>query len=124
MQLSRSTSFELTEIHINVFIRTHGMGKCNKSSEVLCDGNIHVMLNGKIIQNSGKSMPTLLYGTETWAIMKSQERKMELNEMKVLRWTCGVTKKDKIRNELVRGSVKVAIVVHTLQEKGRRASTW
>ena len=31
-----------------------------------------------------------------------------MNEMRMLRWMCGVRKKDKIRNEHVRGSVEVS----------------
>ena len=53
---------------------------------------------------------SLLFGAETWATMKRQEKRMEVNEMRMLRWMCGVTKKDKIRNEHVTGSVKVAPV--------------
>ena len=52
------------------------------------------------IQNSGKA--------EIWSTTKSQERRLEVNEMRMLRWMCGGTKKDNIRNEHVRGSVKVA----------------
>ena len=37
-------------------------------------------------------------------------------KMRMLRWTCGVTKKDKIRNEHVRGSVKVAPVAEKITE--------
>ena len=51
--------------------------------------------------------PALMYGAETWATTKSQERARQVNEMRMLQWMCGVTKKDKIRNEHVRGSVKV-----------------
>ena len=46
--------------------------------------------------------------TETMATTKGQEKRLEVNEMRMLRWMCGVTKKDKIRNEHVRGSVKVS----------------
>ena len=35
----------------------------------------------------------------------------------ILRWMCVVTKKDKIRNEHVRGSVKVAPVTTKMREK-------
>ena len=37
--------------------------------------------------------------------------------MRMLRWMCGVTKKDKIRNEHVRGSVKVAPVTYKITEE-------
>ena len=41
---------------------------------------------------------------------KSQEMRPEVNEMRMLGWmyASGVTKKDNIRNEHVRGSVEVA----------------
>ena len=38
---------------------------------------------------------------------KAQEKKLEVAEMRILRWMCGVTKLDKIRNERIRGTTKV-----------------
>ena len=61
--------------------------------------------------------PALLYGTETWSVTNNQEQRLEVNEMRMLRWMCGVTKKDKIRNEHVRGSVKVAPVKTKMTKK-------
>ena len=46
-----------------------------------------------------------------------QERRLEVNEMRILWWMYAVTKKDKIRNEHVRGSVKVAPVIKKITEK-------
>ena len=43
--------------------------------------------------------------------------RLDVNEIRRLRWMCGVTKKDKIRNEHVRGSVKVASVTKKITEK-------
>ena len=61
--------------------------------------------------------PTLVYCVETRATMKSQQRRLEVNEMRMLRWMCRFTKKDKIRNEHVRGSVKVEPVTTKMTEK-------
>ena len=36
-------------------------------------------------------------GSETRATKKGQEKRLEVNEMRMLRWTCGVTKTDIIR---------------------------
>ena len=36
--------------------------------------------------------PALMYGAETWALKKAQENKLEVAEIRMLRWMCGVTK--------------------------------
>ena len=49
----------------------------------------------------------MVYGLETVAITKKQVEEMEVAEMKMLRFAMGVTRKDKIRNEHIRSTVKV-----------------
>ena len=49
----------------------------------------------------------MVYGLETVAVTKKQVEEMEVAEMKMLWFAMGVTKKDKIRNEYIRGTVKV-----------------
>ena len=51
--------------------------------------------------------PAMVYGLETVAVTKKQVEEMEIAEMKMLRFTMGVTRKDKIRNEHIRSTVKV-----------------
>ena len=52
--------------------------------------------------------PAMLYGMETMAVTKRQVGKMEVAELKMVRLALGVTRKDKIRNEYVRGTAKIA----------------
>ena len=49
----------------------------------------------------------MVYGLETVAVTKKQVKEMEVAEMKMLRFAMGVTRKDKIRNEHIRSSIKV-----------------
>ena len=49
----------------------------------------------------------MVYGLETVAVTKKQVEEMEVAEMKMLRFAMGVTRKDKIRNKYIRGTVKV-----------------
>ena len=49
----------------------------------------------------------MVYGLETVAVTKKQVEEMEFAEMKMLRFAMGVTRKDKIRNECIKGTVKV-----------------
>ena len=44
---------------------------------------------------------------EMVAVTKKQVEEMEVAEMKMLRFAMGVTRKDKIRNKYIRGTVKV-----------------
>ena len=46
----------------------------------------------------------MLYGLETVALTKRQEAQMEVAELKMLRLSLGVTRKDKIRNEYIGGT--------------------
>ena len=43
--------------------------------------------------------PALLYGMETVAVTETQEKRMEVAEMKMLRFSIGKTRKDRFRNE-------------------------
>ena len=49
----------------------------------------------------------MAYGLETVALTKKQVKDMEVAEMKMLRFAMEVTRKDKIRNEYIRSTVKV-----------------
>ena len=53
--------------------------------------------------------PALMYGADSWTLKKAQGNKLEVAEMRMLRWMCGVTKLDKIRNERIRGTTKVRL---------------
>ena len=50
-------------------------------------------LKGKVYKTF---RPALLYGEETWATMRGQEARLDVNEMRMLRWMCRVTMRDKI----------------------------
>ena len=49
----------------------------------------------------------MVYGLETVAVTKKQVEEMEVAEMKILRFSMGVTRKNKIRNDYIRSTVKV-----------------
>ena len=51
------------------------------------------------------------------ATTKRQESRIEVNEMRMLRWMCGVTRKDKIRNEHIRGTTKVVQASRKITER-------
>jgi len=49
--------------------------------------------------------PVMLYGTECWPVKNLHVQKMQVAEMRMLRWMCGHTRMDKIRNEDIRERV-------------------
>ena len=59
-------------------------GNWKKYSGVLCDRKMPVKLKGKIYRT---------------VVTPALGKRLEVIEMRMLRWICGVTKKDKIRNE-------------------------
>ncbi|XP_048006059.1 uncharacterized protein LOC125241562 [Leguminivora glycinivorella] len=61
--------------------------------------------------------PAVLYGSECWATNKQHLDKLHVTEMRMLRWSAGVTLLDKLRNQYIRGSFKIAPIVEKLKEK-------
>ena len=98
-------------------VKRVGAGWMNwkKCSGVLCDKRMPVKLKGKVYRTVVR--PAMLYGAETWATTKRQESRIEVNEMRMLRWMCGVTRKDKIRNEHIRGTTKVVQASRKITER-------
>ena len=86
-----------------------------KCSGVLCDQMMPVKLKGKVDRTVVR--PAMLYGAETWATTKRQESRIEVNEMRMLRWKCGVTRKYKVRNEHIRGTTKVVQASRKITER-------
>ncbi|RZB42906.1 hypothetical protein D0Y65_053489 [Glycine soja] len=64
--------------------------------------------------------PAILYGTECWAVKSQHENKVGVAEMRMLRWMCGKTRQDKIRNEAIRERVGVAPIVEKMVENRLR----
>ncbi|KAG5611191.1 hypothetical protein H5410_022472, partial [Solanum commersonii] len=97
---------------------THHIGvawmKWRLASGVLCDKKIPSRLKGKFYRVVVR--PALLYGAECWPVKNAYVQKMHVAEMRMLRWMCGHTRIDKIRNEVIREKVGVASVVDKLRE--------
>ena len=74
-------------------------------SGVICDRRVPARVKGKVYKVAVR--PAMLYGLETVALTKRQEAEMEVAELKMLRFSLGVTRMDKIRNEYIIGTAQV-----------------
>ena len=93
------------KIHENVTHRIKvGWLKWRNASRVLCDGKIPLKMKGKFYMIAIRS--ALLYGSECWAVKYQHEQKTSIVEMRMLRWMCSHTRKDKIKYEVIRSKVE------------------
>ncbi|CAG9134626.1 unnamed protein product [Plutella xylostella] len=73
-----------------------GWMKWKQLTGTTCDRKMPIKIKGKIYKSVIR--PVMLYGAECWATkVMSDERRMHVAEMRMLRWMCGVTRKDRIR---------------------------
>ena len=82
-----------------------GWNGWRRVSGVICDRRLPARVKGKVYNSMVR--PAMLYGLETVAVTKKQVEKMEVAEMKMLRFAMGVTRKDKIRNKHIRSTFEV-----------------
>ncbi|XP_044757812.1 uncharacterized protein LOC123315966 [Coccinella septempunctata] len=65
--------------------------------------------------------PTLIYGCVTWNLNLGEKSRLQAMEMKYLRRVMGVTRRDRIRNELVREDLQVESLEEFIE---RRQLEW
>ncbi|KAK3572560.1 hypothetical protein QTP86_000430 [Hemibagrus guttatus] len=82
-----------------------GWNGWRKVSGVLCDRKISARIKEKVYRTVVR--PAMLYGLETMSLKKRQESELEVAELKMLRFSLGVTRLDKIRNKYIRGTAHV-----------------
>ncbi|PHT75562.1 hypothetical protein T459_19084 [Capsicum annuum] len=58
----------------------------------------------------------MLYGAECWPVKLVHIQILKVAEMRMLRWMCGLTKGDRVRNEIIRDKVGVASVEDKIGE--------
>ena len=59
--------------------------------------------------------PVLLYGSETWTLTSKLKSRIQATEMRVLRLIYGVTRRDRVRNEVIRQTLKVESVLTIIE---------
>ena len=83
-----------------------GWNSWRKVSGVLCDQKAPLSVKGKL--HKVVVRPAMLHSTEILAVTQRMEKKLEVAEMRMLRFECGITRLDKVKNEEVRSKLKVA----------------
>ena len=87
-------------------------------SGVLCDKRVPLGLKGKIYRMVVR--PAVLYGSECWPLKKTQAQRLIVAEMRMIRWMCGFTRLDRIRNGVIRSLAEVASIEEKMRESRLR----
>jgi Reverse transcriptase (RNA-dependent DNA polymerase)/Endonuclease/Exonuclease/phosphatase family len=88
--------------------------KWRQVTGVLCDRRMPDRLKGKIYKSVVR--PVALYGSECWPASSSHEQTLHTMEMKMLRWSLGLTRWDHVMNEDIRKRLGVAPIQDKMME--------
>ena len=89
-----------------------GWMKWRQASGILCDKRVPQKLKGKFYRTTVR--PAMLYGAECWPTKRRHVQQLGVAEMRMLRWMCGHTRKDRVRNDDIRDRVGVAPIEEKL----------
>ena len=92
-----------------------GWASWRKCSGIMTDKRIGRKLKRRLY--TAVIRPAMIYGAETWSTTKKEEERMNVNEMRMLRWASGVTRRDRVPNRYIRGSLKVCEISKKIAER-------
>ena len=81
-----------------------GWNSWRKVSGLICDRRVSAKVKEKVYRTVVR--PSMMYGLGTLAIGRRQEAELEVAELKLLRFSLGVTRMDRIRNKVIRGTTQ------------------
>ena len=100
--------------------------KFRELSPILTGKHISLKIKGRVYETCVRS--TMLYGSETWAMKAEQETRFERTEMRMVRWMCGVSLKEKKTSAELRARLSTdGTLVHQLMLltlSGARRHLW
>jgi hypothetical protein len=86
--------------------------KWRQASGVLCDPRVPLNLRGKFYRTVIR--PAMLYGAKCWPTKRRHVQQLSVAEMRMLRWICGHTRRDRVRNDDICERLEVASVEEKL----------
>ena len=106
-------------IHAEVSKRLQsGWKGWRKVSSILCDRNMSTKIKGKVYRTCVR--PAIMYGLETIPLTKAAESKMEVAEMRMLRFSLELTRLNRIPNAEVRKQLQTRRFGDKLRESRLR----
>ena len=81
---------------------------------VMCDKRVSARMKGKVYKTMVR--PAMLCGLEVVTLTKRQEAELEVAELKMLRFSLGVTRMDRIRSNYIRGTAHMGRIADKVRE--------
>ncbi|XP_063600940.1 uncharacterized protein LOC134777067 [Penaeus indicus] len=107
------------DIHTEVSKRLQsGWKGWRKVSSILCDRNMSTKIKGKVYRTCVR--PAIMHGLETIPLTKVAESKMEVAEMRMLRFSLGLTRLNRVPNAEVRKQLQTRRFGDKLRESRLR----
>jgi hypothetical protein len=91
-----------------------GWLKWRQAYGVLCDPRVPLKLKGKFYKTAIRL--TMLYGAEYWPTKRRHVHQLSVAEMRMLRWICGHTRRDRVQNDDIHEGLGVAPVEEKLMQ--------
>jgi hypothetical protein len=88
--------------------------KWHQASGVLCDPRVLLKLKDKCYKTVIR--PALLYGAECWPTKRRHVQQLSVAGMRMLRWICGNTRRDRVQNDDIRERLGVAPIEEKLMQ--------
>lgn len=85
-----------------------------EEKSVRCDQNISTRIKAKVYKTLLRAV--VLFGLETVVMMRRRQAQLEVAQRKMLRFSLGVTSRDEIQYECIRGTAHVRCVGDKIRE--------